>query len=118
MKVARAEFWKGEALYPSLRILSRAAMTLRQMVGEDVVGCDYEIFVVQAGEPFAPRVMVDEYAPEKRAKRAGVQVVGSLSLGLRRERESGSGNFEGQDAIKILVKPQVILQTIANDLDL
>lgn len=118
MTVARAETWGNEDISAILRVIMRAAMSLRQMVGEDVVGSDYQVFVVQAGEPFAPGTMVDEYAPEKRAERAGVQTLGSLSLGLiRHEGGSAAGSGE-KDGVKILVKPQVVLQTIADDLGL
>lgn len=119
MAVARAEASNEAEMYDSLRILVRTATTLRRMVGEDVVASDYQAFAVEAGVPFAPETMADEYAPAKRANRAGVQVVGSVALGLLRS-ESGSrvAISRGKGELKILVKPQVVLETIADDLDL
>lgn len=115
--VARA-VWNGEDIYDSLCVLVRAATTLRRMMG-DMVASNYEVFKIGAGMPFSPERMVDTNDPGKRAERVGARVVGSVTLGLcRYERGPRVDKAGGQVEVKILVKAEVVLDTIAGDLGL
>ncbi|KAH9912661.1 uncharacterized protein B0H18DRAFT_889513, partial [Fomitopsis serialis] len=119
LTVARVASWDKNDLRGAFEIIVKAAMQMRRMVGEDVAGSEYEVFVEEQKKPFRPEVMVDEHAPRrKRQDRVGIPVIRALTLGLRRtERDNRSGS-RGRLEVKTLVKPQVILDTIVDDLGL
>ncbi|KAH9912669.1 uncharacterized protein B0H18DRAFT_1126908 [Fomitopsis serialis] len=119
LTASRVTSWDESDLRGNFEIIVKAAMQLRRMVGEDVAGSEYEVFVEEQKKPFRPEVMVDEHAPRrKRQDRVGRPVICALTLGLRRtERDNRSGS-RGRLEVKTLVKPQVILDTIVDDLGL
>ncbi|KAH9917534.1 uncharacterized protein B0H18DRAFT_1123517 [Fomitopsis serialis] len=119
LMVARVVSWDESDLRGTFEIIVKAAMQMRRMIGEDVAGSEYEVFVEEQAKPFQPEVMIDEHAPRrKRQNRVGRPVVCALTLGLRRtERDNRSGS-RGRLEVKTLVKPQVILDTIVDDLGL
>ncbi|KZT69688.1 hypothetical protein DAEQUDRAFT_765271 [Daedalea quercina L-15889] len=118
MEVARVKSWNEKDLHECLHIIARAGLALRRTVGEDVVASEYQVFAAQPDESFAPEVMVDQYAPNKRLQRTGVRVMCTLRLGLRRREREARGESKGRVEVKILIKPQVVLETIVQDLDL
>ncbi|KAH9834195.1 uncharacterized protein C8Q71DRAFT_859847 [Rhodofomes roseus] len=111
--------WDNNDLKDGLEIIVHAAMKIRRMVGEDVVRSEYEVFAVKRKANFDPDVMVDEYAsPQKRKKKAGVHVICPLTLGLRRREGENRSGTKGRSevTVKTLVKPQVVLDTVIDDL--
>ena len=93
------------------------------MVGEDVAASEYKVVKVDVDTPFAPETMIDEYAPKRRGSRArvGAKVISSISLGLHRWEgisPRGPKEYASGSKGKVLVKPQVVLETIVHDLDL
>lgn len=119
LAVSRATSWDEKELQESLGIVVHAAVPIRRMVGEDVVGSEYEVFAVKRREPFDPKVMADEYAPQQNeAARSGVLVLCPSALGLRRIDREGQSGSRGLYELKVLVKPQVVLSTIVDDLGL
>ncbi|KZT66905.1 hypothetical protein DAEQUDRAFT_430161 [Daedalea quercina L-15889] len=102
-----------EDLQESLVIIVRAALNVRNMIGEGIITSEYEAYVEQSGARFEPTTMEDEYPPtHPPADMADARiVVCPARLGLRRRERTSSGISE-----VVLVKPAVVLETIVEDL--
>ncbi|KAH9940098.1 uncharacterized protein BXZ73DRAFT_88817 [Epithele typhae] len=99
----------------------RAALDLQRLAGEDVLAADYEVHVVRIDEAFDGARMEDIYHGEIGA--AGPpgtvpRVLATVDLGLRRTvKVEGAGEGDGITTM-MLLKPQVVLDTIVYELGL
>ncbi|KAH9933536.1 hypothetical protein B0H21DRAFT_699472 [Amylocystis lapponica] len=84
---------------------------LRKTIGEDIVACEMEPFVVRGSDLFDAACMEDvEGGPVQSGPRP-VQVVCSTEVGLRRSERVGDGP-EGEWQTAVLVKSKVVLERL------
>ncbi|KAH9895578.1 hypothetical protein C8Q73DRAFT_644015 [Cubamyces lactineus] len=105
---------------PHLETITRTALELQRIIGEEVISCDYEILVVHFDEIFDAEQMEDIYGGEvPMAGPPGMvpRVLSTADLGLRRV-EKVPGSTEGEVVATMLLKPKVVLDTIVYELGL
>ncbi|KAH9924776.1 uncharacterized protein B0H18DRAFT_1119792 [Fomitopsis serialis] len=96
-----------------VQILVSKAFKIRHLIGEAMKSSEYEILLKQPGAAFVAEDMKDVYCPRGKGKRTGLSVLYCASLGLRRVEK-----VEGGLRSTTLVKPDVGLQTLVEDLGL
>ena len=98
---------------PLIRVIVSKAIKIRHRVGEAMISSDYQVVAPQARCIFDAGEMEDAYAPRGKKRRSGPHVMCCVALGLKRVEK-----VEGQLRSEILVKPEVGLQTLLEDLGL
>ena len=97
----------------TIAILAEKASKIRHLIGEAMVGSDYEVVLPKSGSPYATAEMEEAYAPKGKSRRQGTPVICSTTLGLRRVE-----TVQGKRQATMLVKPAVCLDTLLEDLGL
>lgn len=101
----------------AFRDIARLALEFQSIVGEQVVSRDLFAVDAEAGAPFDPRRMIDDWAgPKESPSPASPEgwVLGATQLGLVVEKGS-AGIEDGVDSV-VLLKPKVVLSTALEDL--
>ncbi|KZT05467.1 uncharacterized protein LAESUDRAFT_727113 [Laetiporus sulphureus 93-53] len=89
----------------------RTALTLRTMIGEDIIGSDYFLTVGEAGQTFDKATMEDGFATRGKTPKTGARVLCPSELGLRRVERDGKIAKE-----VTLVKAKVVVDTFLEEL--
>ncbi|KZT65647.1 hypothetical protein DAEQUDRAFT_759245 [Daedalea quercina L-15889] len=97
----------------TIQIIVAKAVNLRRLIGEAMISSDYEVVVPRSGTAFMPEEMEDAYKPRGKGRRTGMSVLCCTTMGLRRAEK-----VKGELQRKTLVKPEVGLQTLLEDLGL
>jgi len=96
-----------------IHILVSKAFKIRHLIAEAMKGSEYEILLPPTETAFVAEEMEDIYGDREKERRTGSYVLCCTSLGLRRVE-----NVEGSLRSATLVKPDVGLQTLVDDLGL
>ncbi|KZT05468.1 uncharacterized protein LAESUDRAFT_760336 [Laetiporus sulphureus 93-53] len=105
-----------QSVKESLVVIACMASQLRKMIGEDIVGSNYQVTVGRPGDEFSPNAMEDSCAVKGKPPKTGVRVFCPSELGLRRIEKGDSGAADIRAVT--LVRSKVILEDFADELGL
>ncbi|KAH9933545.1 hypothetical protein B0H21DRAFT_699487 [Amylocystis lapponica] len=107
----------------SLEQIVRLALDLQRAIGEEIVGCDYEVVLARVDDVFDPQQMADVYSAglDESApaadKSAELHVLCTVELGVRR-CEKADESVPDETRKITLLRPKVVLETLVYELGL